>query len=668
MEKNNLENNFINIKKIFFDILYYLFFIMNNYEQFKKNCISSKNELKDLLNFFYLLKKGYESENYLEIEQNFFSDMYLKDKSKSNENTFKKLLIVSINQFSKYYNKNFSQLKTKYKLIKKILNSNDLSSSDNKEIDNKEMETIAKIISEIFLPELTIKEDRILKKWEIKIIEKSSDLIKPEDFIIQLNALYTLSSKNIYELKKNLKSTEYNELLNQYIKITNNPGEKIGIYDHPVEIFCEKEKHELLNFLEEFDKDIDFEKSKNVFKKNYKVPLVISISTTHKNLENLISKWLKIEIKKLNLKNLNIFILDNKTIEEIKNHFLKPYGTFDFFTVEGNYSNHFNALKYIQLFFEKGLKKTAGFKLDTDEGIKSKDLYSITSRTWFQTLCNKIISSSAIDSKGNKFKIHFIIGEYINNIDIIKNGYKNAIFLSDVKPPRSFKNNMIFFNKAFVHAKTTSIYNKHSILKFNNNIDSGSTYISHPVVKGGGYGIVNTGLKNYTPFSPSFITRAEDQAFYYTGFSEGIRGLFIETLRIAHYKEKYSYSEKKTEIDRLIEDMHRLILFSELGKILDKKDDLDPMPGAFISYFPFTQSFFTIIYNTFLLIIKNEIKKGIYLYTNGLKRLEQLTNFIEHNDINKIFNTEKKHWECFIKAIEKLKEEEVKNFLNRKFI
>lgn len=708
---DNIENN---IKYILFELISIAFFNLNNFNTYKSimennfNKFYKKKYILQFHSFIKLLEKCYNSNNYSEFE-NFLKIDDNNIKNINKDNIVKFLFNLGVSQFINYYKKNYNYLYNKFieikNLIKKIkLKENNKNKTNNETSNNNNnnnnrntiIDNIAKLISEIFLPELEIEENEILNKWKIEIIKNKNRELKPQDFIIQLNGLYTLSSfsniknrirnyekylnnlnnfKNINK-SESLNSSErkkiiedYKNLIQEYKKIENNPGERIGVYDHPVEIFCEKKEHELLNFLEEFDNDISFEKTKNVFNKNYKVPVIISISTTHKNLELIVSKWVRFEIKNLNLKNLNIFILDNEVIEQLKKELFKNQNKFELFTVEGNYSNHFNALKYMQLIFEKGFNIKAGFKLDTDEGINSENLYSVTSRTWFQTLCNKSIGNIAKAGNGKKFKLSFIIGEYVNNIDIMKTGYKNALFESDVKPPSTYNNNMIFFNKGFAHAKATSIYNKFSKYKFEkNNSEFDSNSISHPVVKGGGYGIENSGLKKYTPFCPSFITRAEDQAFYYSGFSKGIRGIFIETLRITHYKEKYSHSEEKTTFDRLIEDIHRLILFSEIGKFLNNKNYLDPLPGVFISNMAFCQSFITIVYNTFLLILKNQYENGEYLLYNGVERLLYLHKFLQTNNIKNIYKKEEMHWQDFVKTVEKLDPDSVKSFLEKRFI
>lgn len=487
----------------------------------------------------------------------------------------------------------------------------------------------AAVIAETWAPETGMSDEDIIRRWRLSDAAPNPDSIGPTEVLIQLNALYTLPEP--YRLPGEFRRTAE--------KVLQNPGRKVADYDHPVHLYEHDENHELINCLREMEEDLAFEKERNVLPAGYKLPVLLSVSVTHENLDSICGEWIIGKIKSLGLVHTRVLVLTEKTINTIKRQILhKDIGTYSVF---GKYGVHFNALKYTQLLFERACGIRAGFKLDTDEGMRSRDLFKATGKTWLQTLCHELWGGTAIDWKGRKVELACNLGEYINEKDIARLGYEGSMRKPDVKAPENSLHGDILFNKGAAHGRATALYNR---------FDSLGDHISHTVVKGGGYGITNNGLRRGVPFTLSLVGRAEDQQFYFSGINRGIRGIFHPDLRIAHYKGAVASSEHKTAATRFIGDMYRLIIFQHLAEILDVKADIDPMPGVFAGGLARAQAFYHTLYKALRFFREGDNENGEYLLTEGLKELQELTAAIDAGEIRARLDIELNQWKEFIQA------------------
>jgi hypothetical protein len=503
----------------------------------------------------------------------------------------------------------------------------------------------AEILMKIFVPELDTTDSEVLKKWKLHDFLPNTKPYKPDEITIQLNSLYTLPEEIDERVPANITRPWY--------KISKENLTHIADYDHPVPIFAKDKHHELITCLTEMDQDIAFEKEKGVFNKDHKVIITLSISVTHAELDQIASRWVEWLIEEGHFFNLSIIILSEFNIKIIRDRLLQSKS--EIFSVFGKYAVHFNALKYSQLLLEKAYKIRAGFKLDTDEGIRSSDLYRTTGKTWFQTLCHNYWGGTGKDSNLNDVYLGVNEGEYINSVDIDTHTYPKAYRMPEVKIPASFINQQIIFFKGYAQGYVTKLYNTFL------NVEEG---VSHPVVKGGGYGIDNHALKRFKPFALSHVGRAEDQQFYFSGLSKGIRGIFHPDLRIAHYKQSVQTSETKQKGTKFLGDMYRLLIFSHLITIINVKNEIDPFPGLFAGELSYFQYFFNLMYQTLCFSSKNNEEISSYLLETGLPELEKLIAEIESGKIKNKLEEEQQMWNNFVTTVDNLTTDEVKPILD----
>jgi hypothetical protein len=129
------------------------------------------------------------------------------------------------------------------------------------------------------------------------------------------------------------------------------------------------------------------------------------------------------------------------------------------------------------------------------------------------------------------------------------------------------------------------------------NPDGQKTCLQRIHVTGGTNGILIDALRRHRPFTPSFIGRAEDQAYLlsvlYAG-SEPLRYVHSSGLIMRHDKEAFAGQAIETaKAGRFVGDLVRTLYFSHYVKALpwpvDKvQQTIDPFTGCFVSCIPTT--------------------------------------------------------------------------------
>jgi len=278
-------------------------------------------------------------------------------------------------------------------------------------------------------------------------------------------------------------------------------------------------------------------------------------------------------------------------------------------------------------------------------------LYAARGKTWFQVLCHPYWGGSAVDWRGSEVLLGVNEGEYVNSTDIDKFGFPAALRIPDVSIPNSWSGPNMFFQKGFAHGRTTALYNKFETVE---------AAVSHTVVKGGGYGITNEGLRKAVPFTFSWVGRAEDQQFYFSGIPGGLRGIFHPDLRIAHYKASVKGAEQKTAATRFIGDMYRLIIFKRLAELMGVKKDIDPMPGVFAGELAPAQAVFATLLKAVEFNGRNNVSAAKYLLKEGTAELLDLEHRIERKEVDREVRREREMWRYFIERSEKVRIERIR--------
>jgi hypothetical protein len=508
-------------------------------------------------------------------------------------------------------------------------------------MDDRELVHSAEAVARLWAPEITADREKTIASWRLNSVERNPEPIMPEQVLLQLNGLYTLP--------EHIPDTLPPLLAEMGRNVLNKPGRKLADYDHPVPLFAPEESHELVSCLAMLERDIAFEKKCGIIPEDHLVPVLLSVSVTHEELDRPVSAWIGHLLEERHYHHFRLYLLTEEACRSLDRELFD--GTMTQYGVSGAYGRHFTALKYSALLFEKSEGIRASFKLDTDEAICSCDLKAATGKTWFETLCHPYWGGSAVDSSGTGVCLGVNEGEYMNGSDIENLGYAAAMRTPDVRPPANAGGKDLFFQKGYAHGQATEWYNHFNHLE---------DFISHPVVKGGGYGISNDALRRAVPFTWSRVGRAEDQQFYFSALSAKVRGIFHPDLRIAHYKGSVAVSENKTEATRLAGDMYRLVQFSFLAHRFGVKKYLDPMPGVFAGVLARAQAFFQLLHRAVVFFHEGKGENALLLLNEGMETLCFFEGLIDSGEAEKEIVREAGLWKEFIEKTDRCTSDEVK--------
>jgi len=269
------------------------------------------------------------------------------------------------------------------------------------------------------------------------------------------------------------------------------------------------------------------------------------------------------------------------------------------------------------------------------------------------------------DSQGNNVHLGMIAGALVNEKDI-----SDSIFTPDVKFSSSNTDgDGIIFCSSLPQALSTEA---EMMTKYGEaeSIDGKKNCIQRIHVTGGTNGILIQALREYRPFTPTNIGRAEDQSYILSVlFNENssgyLRYVHKDGLIMRHDKQAFAGEAIKAgHLGKLIGDYIRIILFSFYADALpwdiDRiKDAVDPFTGCFISKIPITVVFLRFALKTAVFFqsdIKNE--EGAAFFKEGILRIYEMAEDFKSGDNPQIgrYEREKKGWDIYYNILEKIDE------------
>jgi hypothetical protein len=168
-------------------------------------------------------------------------------------------------------------------------------------------------------------------------------------------------------------------------------------------------------------------------------------------------------------------------------------------------------------------------------------------------------------------------------------------------------------------------------------------------------------------FTPSFVGRAEDQAFIMPGLvhaPERPAYLHEPGLIMRHDKESFAADAvHAAKISKIIGDFIRTLVFSYYARALEDppdklKETLDPFTGCFISHIPQTIVLLRLSLKAASLFEGGSREDACRLIQEGTDRIARVLSFVEGEDsrLKRVFVQEKKGWDLFydvLSALEK---------------
>lgn len=444
-------------------------------------------------------------------------------------------------------------------------------------------------------------------------------------------------------------------------------------FDHPIQIGVSPECNEVLYGLRGLEQALAFEQGRGNVDRDARLTCILSVSVTHSGLHAFSKRYLREEIQRYDgFKRLDIYMFSETDTGRIVNEILAPaarhYLNVDpaeellsVFGVDGEYGRHYSFLKAVtalwQVFVKPEVKAT--FKIDLDQVFPQKELVEQTGASAFEHFKTPLWGAKGIDAAGAVVDLGMIAGALVNETDIHR-----SVFTPDVSfPARSPAfDDYIFFNQlpqaVSTRAEMMTRYGTDAL-------DGRQRCIQRIHITGGTNGILFESLFKYRPFTPSFIGRAEDQAYLLSVICRDAGRLTYvhkDGLIMRHDKEAFAQQAiESARIGTLIGDYVRILFFSAYARVLSEditviKKTFDPFTGCFISKIPETIVMLRFALKAASFFAAGKSSQGVDFVTRGAGRLRNAFAFIRNGTLEQQYERQRSGWNLFYDTLTAVRE------------
>lgn len=398
-------------------------------------------------------------------------------------------------------------------------------------------------------------------------------------------------------------------------------------YDHPIPIGISAAENEVLYGLKHLDLALDTEVERGNLTDSQKLTVVLSCSVTHPSLAHIAKEYVEYEIAShLNLKHLTVVVFgENECQSVLASTFpTASQALKEVFGVNGAYGRHYTFLKAIAPLWQKAVnpKLKGTFKFDLDQIFVQSMLIEQTGSSFFELIIQSNWGSNGVDAHGQDVHLGMIAGGLVNESDA-----HLGLFTPDVKVPSN--SSYALFEQLFCARWPQAISTEEEIV-------SRRTDLQRVHVTGGTNGILIESLYKFRPFTPTFIHRAEDQAFILSLLAHPVEGQHLvyshqPGLIMRHDKDMFAgRAMQVAESGKVLGDIERVLLFSAYAKchplgVKALKQKLYPFTGTFISSTPVTLALLRFL-------LEGSSKNADYLNSGAIrlgKCLEYCQNSLE---------------------------------------
>ncbi len=442
-------------------------------------------------------------------------------------------------------------------------------------------------------------------------------------------------------------------------------------YDHPIPLGIPPENNEVIYGLRALDQAMEFEKKRGNFTTGEKLVCLLSVSVTHQGLHAIATEYLKEEFRKAGgFPNLQVFLFsENETralLQEVLLPAIKHYipeadasPLETIFGVDGEYGRHFSFLKAIaalwQVFIDPHVRAT--FKIDLDQVFDQQALVKETGKSALEHLTTSLWGATGYDADGHPVHLGMVAGALVNEQDI-----RHSLFTPDVPyPEEDLSPDQYIFFSALPQAVSTRA---EMMTRYeSSDLDGKTRCLQRIHVTGGTTGILISALRHFRPFTPTFIGRAEDQAYILSVIHRpGNRLAYLHQagLIMRHDKEAFAGEAiRAAAIGKQIGDYIRILYFSEYARTLSSdieqiKHLVDPFTGCFIT--PISR---TVVFLRFALTVANyfargEQANGKEFLKQGVRRINKALDFTQGSPgaLTRQYLTEQKGWELYYRVLD----------------
>jgi hypothetical protein len=437
-------------------------------------------------------------------------------------------------------------------------------------------------------------------------------------------------------------------------------------YDHPIQVGVDPEKSEIVYGLRGLDSMLEFERQRGNASDDAKLTCVLSVSVTHPGLKEIARDLIKEDFLNAGgLKNVEVYVFTEADTQRLIDEILAPVGDLylgrkdaaellTVFGVDGEYGRHYSFLKAISAFWhilvEPEVKAT--FKIDLDQIFPQKELVEQTSSSALEHLTTALWGAHGLDSDGRPVELGLIAGALVNKSDIGK-----SLFTPDVTfPNRDPSPDEYIFFSMLPQALSTEA---EMMTRYDTDeLDGKRKCIQRIHVTGGTSGVLVDCLRRHRPFTPSFMGRAEDQAYILSLYpNPGIRLAYLHKDGLIMRHDKVALTQdaiQSAHVGKLIGDYVRILYFSAYAKVLadnidDLKDYIDPFTGCFVSKIPITVVYLRFALKAASFFVAGQEEQGVEFITDGVKRIAKALEFVrgDNSMLKKCYEKERLGWDLY---------------------
>ena len=444
-------------------------------------------------------------------------------------------------------------------------------------------------------------------------------------------------------------------------------------YDHPIPMGIEPERNEVLHGLRGLTRALAFERNRNPDRADGRLSCAVSVSVTHAGLQELAREYLgELTGRSGDLSGLDIFLFTEEDTDRLKREILVPAaehylpgveagGLDRVIGVDGEYGRHYSLLKALaplwQVLVNPAIKAT--FKIDLDQVFPQEELVEQTGASAFEHLTTPLWGARGADESGREVELGLLAGALVNRSDIGR-----GVFTPDVpwpeRPPSA--DELVFFSPLPQALSTLA----EMMTRYEpGDVDGKATCLHRLHVTGGTTGALVKSLRRHRLFTPTFIGRAEDQAYLMSAMFEGPpfpRYLHASGLIMRHDKaDLIPEAIAAARIGKQIGDYTRTLWFSRYARALPWdlsriKNLTDPFTGCFISTLPVCLAYLRLSLRAAALFQAGDIEQAAGLLDLGSRRLETVLRELEADEelVARQYQAEKRAWDLFYDLLDGL--------------
>ena len=448
-------------------------------------------------------------------------------------------------------------------------------------------------------------------------------------------------------------------------------------FDHPIQIGVSNDNNEAIYGLRGLDNAISFEKGRGVAQPADKLTCLLSVSVTHDGLHGIVNDYLKdVYADTEPFQNLNVYLFSENDTDRISTEILLPamekyMGASNgdtlrrVFGVDGEYGRHYSFLKAMTAFWKVFISPNVkgSFKLDLDQVFDQVALVKETGNSALEHFKTPLWGAKGEDVDGNLVELGLMAGALVNTEDASK-----GIFTPDVPIPDPIPQGEAV---AFFSPLPMSISTRGEMMARYDHatLDGIHSCLQRVHVTGGTTAALIESLRKHRPFTPTFIGRAEDQAYLmgslFSNPDANLRYLHKPGLIMRHDKAVFAGEAiEGAKLGKYLGDLVRILYFSYYTRALpwptnEIKNIIDPFTGCFVSKIPFTIVYLRLSFRLAEMFAHDhepQNGEGLQLLKQGVERLEGVIRELNQtpNPLLEKYRREKEGWDLFYDLLDHL--------------